>query len=346
MVAPKAGRGTVANHYVSAIYEVAKNLGLDADALLLENGFALSDLNRPDHRLDTEKLATLQRAVWLAHDDESSGNLQSKLPLGTYNMMGRLAISQPTLHDALICGSKFYNIVTRFDFIRLQPEGPNMVLAFKLPEPERDYQHLFAELTLLAWHRFSSWLIADALPLCETRFDYPEPGHVAEYAYLYPGIHRFNHKQLAIVFPATYLNRPVRQNEDALKSFMSRCPLILFHRYITDFSTSSEVKQLLEAHTFDDGFTINDCASQVHLTTKTLMRRLKDEGTSFQQLKDIVRRDKAMHLLLRSDLSVFEIAEQVGYSDTAVFSRAFKKWTGESPKRYRDKHRPATRAIA
>ncbi len=346
MTAPRSGRGTVANHYVTALYNAAGKLGLDADALLTQSGFALSDLNRPDHRLDTEKLSTLQRSLWLASDDESCGNMPAKLPLGTYYMMGRLAISQSTLHDALICGSKFYNIVTRHGFIRIQTEQQNVALVFDLPEPEKDYQHLFAELSLLAWHRFSSWLIAAALPLCESRFDYPEPSHVAEYAYLYPGIHRFNHRQLAIVFPASYLNKPVRQNEDALKSFMNRCPLILFHRYITDFSTSSEVKQLLEAHTFDDGFTINDCASQVHLAPKTLMRRLKDEGTSFQQLKDIVRRDKAMHLLLRSDLSVYEIAEQVGYSDTAVFSRAFKKWTGESPKRYRDKHRIAPRAIA
>ncbi|GGF58961.1 AraC family transcriptional regulator [Alteromonas lipolytica] len=339
---PKPKRGTVANHYVTAIYNTAQRQGLNAEKLLIDNGFSLTDINQPDLRLDIENLAAFQRSVWAALSDESMGHLHVTLPAGTYYLMARLAVAQPTLHEALLWGIRFYNIVTRFEFVRLEREEQNSVLVINLPQPERDYQHLFGEISLLAWHRLASWLIADTLPLCESRFDYSEPAHVAEYAYLYPGKHRFNHRQLAIVFPSSYLSRPVRQNDATLVSFMNRCPLVLFHRYITDFSTSSEVKQLLEAYTFDDGFTITDCARQVHLTTKTLMRRLKEEGTSFQQLKDIVRRDKAVHLLLRSDLSVYDIAEQVGYSDTAVFSRAFKKWTGEPPKRYRDKHRSAT----
>ena len=68
-------------------------------------------------------------------------------------------------------------------FIGIKP----VALIVNLTQPELDYAHLFGELSLLAWHRFSSWLIADALPLCESRFDYPAPQHVAEYAYLYPG---------------------------------------------------------------------------------------------------------------------------------------------------------------
>ena len=113
MTAAKQTRGTVANHYVTALYHAAKKQGLDAEAMLAEHGFSLSDLEKPEHRLDTDKLAAFQRAAWYALSDESMGHLQTTLPIGTYYLMGRLAVAQPTLHDALLCGIQFYNIVTR-----------------------------------------------------------------------------------------------------------------------------------------------------------------------------------------------------------------------------------------
>ena len=67
------------------------------------------------------------------------------------------------------------------------------------------------------------------------------------------------------------------------------------------------------------------------------MRKLRDEGTSFQQLKDIIRRDRAMHFLSQTTISINEVAERVGYSDPAVFTRAFRSWTGDTPRAYRMK---------
>jgi AraC-like DNA-binding protein len=65
------------------------------------------------------------------------------------------------------------------------------------------------------------------------------------------------------------------------------------------------------------------------------MRKLKGEGTSFQQIKERVRRDRAIYFLTNRSCSIATIAEKVGFSDAAVFARAFKSWTGMSPKDYR-----------
>jgi AraC-like DNA-binding protein len=71
------------------------------------------------------------------------------------------------------------------------------------------------------------------------------------------------------------------------------------------------------------------------------MRRLDEEGTSFQKLKDLIRRDKAIFYLQQETYSIGTVAEKIGFSDPAVFTRAFKKWTGISPKAYRKKIKPA-----
>ena len=74
-----------------------------------------------------------------------------------------------------------------------------------------------------------------------------------------------------------------------------------------------------------------------------LVRRLKDEGSSYQQIKDNLRRDTAVYFLSRPELSIDEIALQLGFSEPSAFHRAFKKWTGVTPGVYRQEKslRPA-----
>jgi len=71
------------------------------------------------------------------------------------------------------------------------------------------------------------------------------------------------------------------------------------------------------------------------MSARTLRRRLEKEGTSYQRIKDVARRDAAIALLSREGLTVSEVAERVGFSDPSAFHRSFKKWTGQSPGSYR-----------
>jgi AraC-like DNA-binding protein len=63
---------------------------------------------------------------------------------------------------------------------------------------------------------------------------------------------------------------------------------------------------------------------------------LRDEGSSYQQIKDDIRRDTAIHLLARGDTVIEDIAMQVGFSEATSFFRAFKRWTGVTPRAYLD----------
>jgi len=331
------GNGTACNHYVSALYHQAKHIGLDADRLLEENNISKEIIDKPNIRIRTEDLSAFQTACWDESKLESMGLKSVNLKQGTYYMMGKLTVNQPTLQKALKLGSQFYNLVTGFEFMSFDIGAEITFLSFNRVSPKDDYGHLFAEICLLAWHRYASWLISDSLPLTETRFNYPSPQHAGEYSYLFPGRHKFNCNSLSLVFPTQYLSRPVKQNDGLLKSFMNSCPLELFRQYKADYSVSTEVKNLLN-NSINDGFSsIDDVAARLYMTSRTMMRRLKDEGSSFQQIKDVVRRDKAISLLTLHLLPIKDVAERVGYSDPAVFARAFKNWTGYSPRKYRDR---------
>jgi AraC-like DNA-binding protein len=81
--------------------------------------------------------------------------------------------------------------------------------------------------------------------------------------------------------------------------------------------------------------TLSQIASRLFLSTRTLRRRLEDAQTSYQEIVGEIRRDLAVRYLTQTSLSTEAIAEILGYSDTANFRQAFKRWTGESPQQYR-----------
>ena len=76
-------------------------------------------------------------------------------------------------------------------------------------------------------------------------------------------------------------------------------------------------------------------ASALHVSTRTLHRQLREEGASFQGLKDAVRREQAVDQLYRTTRPIKQIALAIGFRSEKSFARAFKAWTGDSPDEFR-----------
>ncbi|WP_457102221.1 helix-turn-helix transcriptional regulator, partial [Microbacterium sp. P5_E9] len=81
----------------------------------------------------------------------------------------------------------------------------------------------------------------------------------------------------------------------------------------------------------------DEMAERLHMSSRTLHRRLVDAGTSYQDIIDGIRKRLAIELLARTELSVDEIAERSGFADTSNFRKAFKKWTGQTPAYFRER---------
>lgn len=326
---------TAQNIYISQFYHHARRQGLDADALLQQADIPRALIDDPAKRIGIEQLANFIIAICDTLGDESMALASSPVPRGSFYMMGKLTIHEPTLGKAITQMQRFFSLVTQSFTLQLEVEGDRALLTFDLQDPERDSGHLFAEMNLMMFHRYSSWLIAENIPLIEVRFAYAPPPQVKEYAFMFPGKHVFGAASMGFSFPRRYLDATVVQTVGTLKTFMRRCPMELFTRPKTDFSFTGEVYLLLSRHLKTDVPTLDDVAHSLQLSKRTLIRRLKEEGSSFQAVKDQVRRDKAIYYLTSQNTSVGEIAERLGYSDPSVFTRAFRSWTGVSPGRYR-----------
>jgi AraC-like DNA-binding protein len=82
-------------------------------------------------------------------------------------------------------------------------------------------------------------------------------------------------------------------------------------------------------------FTPEQTAGALGLHARTLQRRLREEGSTFEQIKDAARRDWAEQLLAQPSVSLTQIADMLGYADSSAFSRSCRRWFGEAPRVYR-----------
>ena len=162
----------------------------------------------------------------------------------------------------------------------------------------------------------------------------PEPSYAARFRHLVRGGMRFGQPQNQLVFPAGDLALPlVMADAAALRLARDQC-----QRDLDELGggAASRVRSLMNGRPRAGGFlTLDETARALGLSTRTLKRRLADEGTDFTTLLDEQRRHRALMLLRSADVSVESVAEQVGYSDVANFTRAFRRWSGTTPTAYR-----------
>ena len=324
---------TIASHFARAALGGARRLGHDCSNLLQQLGISPELLEEPRARIAPEQFTRLIQGLWLALDDEYLGFGPVPSKTGSFAMMCHALIHCRNLDRALHRGLLFYSLF---------PGGPRLALTredemirLSLDDSQfRDPDHFLTESQLMVWHRLGSWLIGQRIRLEEATFAYPEPAHSGEYQRLFPCSRRFAAGSTSLLFQARYLAMPLLQDERTLKQFLQHSPADLLARPDGGDSLISQIRRLLgrDCSAWPD---LEAVARQLHMSPQTLRRHLSEEGSSFQELKDHLRRDLAIYHLGRSDLSIQDIAEQLGFSEPSAFHRAFKKWTGLTPGAYR-----------
>ncbi len=328
-------RLTASSHFVRVLLQQADKLGLDGQKMLQKAGISTELAQQPQARITTHQLAHFIQLMWYGLQDETLGFYADRTKIGTFFMMGQLAIHAPTLDKALRLATRFYTFVTDDYSFRLVRKGEQASLIYAPVNSDNDRDHLIVEFSLIVWHRFASWLIGKHIPLIESQFTYPTPPHVDEYKFMFPCSHEFDQGRNSITFSSQYLKLPIVQGEEDLKVFISRSPVDVFLKPRNDESFSTRIRLMIEPLVAEGFPDFDSVADSMHMTSQTLRRKLKTEGSSYQQIKDLVRRDLAIYHLTRQSLAVAEISRLVGFTEPGAFIRAFKNWTGVTPGDYR-----------
>jgi AraC-like DNA-binding protein len=331
-------RDTISIHFVNAALTGVKRLGMDVETLLSHVGIEPDLLRQPKARISPEQYTRFIKMLWMVTQDEHMGFDLQPRRLGTFAIMCQLIIHAKTLGDALDLSAQFYKLFGDEWSVTIERDKHEARLVPHVPQ-SMDPDHFITESMLMIWHGLASWLIERRIPLERVHFGYPRPAHADEYdALFFAPVMQFDAARTEITFAADYLDLPLRQTEENLEEFLKAAPAQLLVKFKNTNSLTSRIREVLKSQIGEEMPTLNDVASMLYLSPQTLRRRLAAEGKSYQGVKDALRRDAAIHLLLNPGLTLEDVAQQVGFSETSTFHRAFKKWTGVTPGLYRQLH--------
>ncbi|QQN51568.1 AraC family transcriptional regulator [Stutzerimonas balearica] len=327
---------SISVHFACSAIKAAQRSGLDEQALLQEAGIGQRLLDNAQMRMTSLQFSRLMLALWRVGDDEFMGLAPYRSRHGVFALMARQVIGCRRLASVYYRMARFYNLVNDSLRLELTADGGQTAFVMRLADPERDSEHLLREVFMLLWHRFASWLVGQRIGLREVHFDYPQPANHAEYRLMFPCPARFSMPDCRLVLDPQCLDMPVVQTPATLREHLRRAPLEWFTRPSYQAAFTRSVSDLFQHDGAFRDLGIEAAAEALHITERTLRRRLALEGVRFQALKDGLRRDLAIHYLSQAGLPISEIAQRLGFSEPSAFTRAFRQWTGDSPRAYRE----------
>jgi AraC-like DNA-binding protein len=325
----------ISNKIVNRFLQALVQDGVNLDDIYKSLSIEQNKLSQPGRLLTTETFAKLMRSVYELRNDESAGYTDKPLRLGTFRMMCHATINCSNLRQALLRMMAFFQLLSdEFDWSLIE-QGEEAKLSFNHLSKKAPASDFFAVFMLVVIWRWSSWLADFPLLLNRVYIDNSDEGFHTELDSIFKAPIYFNKSKKQLVLPSHYLNLPVKQNSETLLPFLRNSPERLLSHYQSDNSISVQVKTQLELEDSLETISLSTIAEHFNCSAQTLARRLKNDGHLFLELKDKVRKAKAINLLIKSDLSISQISSQLGFSEDSVFYRTFKKWTGLTPKQFR-----------
>ena len=342
-------RHTVPASYVRGLLSQVIEQGYDTQEILDYVGISTDDI-RDAQDFPAELFSALyQRVMYIAQDEYFGMISVGKVPNGTFRMMCLSIIHSKSLREAAERGSDFHEICRG---ARIKPcvlqQGEEAVVSY-MPlsnSTREEYQSAQAFLqsqspaniitSLSMWHHFISWLIGERVQLNAVRFRFPAGQALPYCRTRFRAEIAFEQQQNAFSFPAHYLDYPILQTEKSLEAFLKTAPYQLIVMIDSDQSKlSKQVASLIGRDFSMAPPTAEQVARTLNMSVSTLRRRLQEEDTSFQVVKDDCRRKTALDYMHSPQLSIGDVAELMGFDEPSAFFRSFKRWTGMTPGEYR-----------
>ncbi|WDH56185.1 AraC family transcriptional regulator [Pseudomonas chlororaphis] len=334
-------KDSVAVYFVQVMVHALRERPERLAAVLAEAGIDPALLGQPEARVPASAFA----ALWLIQIRELGDEFfqldSHGLPPGAFALICRGLIQEPTLEKALRQCLANFGLFLRDFRGSLSVRGKRAVLCLD-SQPCDDATGRFGEETFLVLMiSLLCWLGGRRIPIDRADFRYPRLS-LSDDALLWGPNLTFGAERTEIEFASRFLRLPVVQDLASLKVFLRSAPQWLVIRFRNQHGLATQVYQRLRRSHYSQWPTLEAFAGEVQVSPSTLRRRLEREGVSYQEIKDEVRRGMAVELLRQSRASIGEIAERTGFQEPSAFHRAFKKWTGESPGRYRARYQPPT----
>lgn len=317
--------------YVRMLCATLRRHGVDVDAALQTadvppwSVMATSEKLLDQRTIDRLIAVSLQRTgrPWLGLEVGATVQISAHGPLGF------AAIASRDLLQAWETIARFGGL--RYGAIQYRVVRENGGAVMELIERvDLAQSRLFlTSMIFAAMVRVSEAVVGSRLERIEVDLPFPEPPWHAEVVRLCVGQVRYNARRLAFRLDDATLTQPgMTADPAAYAQACQQCEHLAAQA--ASVSLAQRVTELL-AHSEGQYPTLTEVAGTFHMSPRTLIRRLKQESSSYQTLLDTSRQQRALWYLCHTPYTVEDIAARLGYTDTTNFSRTFRRWFGRAP---------------
>jgi AraC-like DNA-binding protein len=328
---------TIQAKSVEKIINFAAQQGVQPADLYTAVNLDSSVLSDPDNRIPFAQLVELyERAGELTGDSNFGLHIGENVDPKLFDVVGYSALNSATIGEAFTRVARYHSIWTDGAVFKILVSEPTSTIIYRYVDESISEHRQDAEMTF-----------ASVVTLCRTmadpnwtpslvEFQHAKPADTNEHTRLFRCEVRFNASANRLVFDSSTLSLPIARADPGLCRMLDRHAEDLLAKFPPRDSLIENARTIISKELNGGNPSLERVALQLGLSGRTLQRKLHELGTSHNDLVDHIRRELATRYLSERDMAICEVAYLLGFSEPSSFHRAFKRWTGTTPRMFRD----------
>ncbi|MDP3816484.1 AraC family transcriptional regulator [Pseudomonas sp.] len=326
---------TTSSNWALGIVQALEMGGVDCRAIFPELGLDYAALSDPDARFPQDGMTRLwQRAVELSGNPAIGLNMAKVVRPASFHVVGYALMSSRTLKEGFARMVRYQRIIGEGADLSFRPTSQGYELTLAIHGDRLPAARQSIEASLAYALAFCRWMTGKPIRPLRVFFQSAAPADLQPFEQVFQGPLQFNADHYGLLFDRADMDMPLPTANESLAQLHDR----FAGEYLARFSESRVTHQARQVlcRLLPQGEPKREAvAHTLHLSQRTLQRRLQEEGSSFQQLLDDTRRELAQQYLGQPNLSLLEVAYLLGFADPSNFFRAFRRWFGVTPGEYR-----------
>ncbi|WP_144391967.1 AraC family transcriptional regulator [Pleionea sediminis] len=330
---------TVAVSYARAlINHCAKIYDFTATQLISHAGLLPDNLQDDKKRISAAQYNNLICSAAELSDDPLLGwRFGTKTSTASFNLLGYITMSAETLGDAAKALQNFELLVSDIGHTVIEK---SYSLAHAKWIPHSSCEHFsfhIPEAVFAGWINFGRTIVGWDVPINQITFSHRKAKSLQKsYSDFFNCPVIFNQTENAIEFDTKWLSLPLAQAQrKVFNALINEAENSVNEINSLSMSFEKRVKHLIRANLYQSNVSMEHIAQQLKISKRTLQRYLSNDGLTYRELIDNCKQELAIELIKSNQLPLITIAGILGFSEQSSFTRAFKRWTNQSPQLFR-----------